>query len=83
MNKGFMPLPLGIARMTFHPDSIMAATVSGHAVSCSRLTLRNEEAQQVETQQPPLAALSAEFLRGFTLYLPSQRPLPLVAVRAL
>ncbi len=42
-----------------------------------------EEAQQVETQQPPLAALSKMFRGNFTLHLPSQRSLPLAGLRAL
>jgi hypothetical protein len=34
-------------------------------------------------KQPPLAALSAESFGDFTLHLPSQRAVSLVAVRAL
>jgi hypothetical protein len=50
-----------------------------------RVTMKsaNEENEQDETQQPPLAALSAESFCDFMRHLPFQRSLPLVVVRAL
>ena len=42
-----------------------------------------KKAQQDETQQPPLAALSKMFRGNFTLHLPSRRAVSLVPVRAL